>query len=194
MQCLRNKTFAGRKGEPYDEQNGISRPDFCQGLASRKRRAGGGGSASLGGIAVRAQEAPRYTVINTFAGIGADGEYPRGNVIRDQAGNLYGTTFNGGNLGECFGAGCGVVFKVDRWGKETVLYNFMGGADGAYPAAGLVPDEEGNLYGTTHGGGDLAATQAARQHTDSPGAAWCSSWIETAKRPSSTPSPGVRTD
>ncbi|MGD0129760.1 MAG: choice-of-anchor tandem repeat GloVer-containing protein [Terriglobia bacterium] len=120
-------------------------------------------------IAVRAQEAPSYTVINTFAGSGADGEYPRGNVIRDRAGNLYGTAFNGGNLSECFGAGCGAVFKVDRWGKETVLYNFMGGADGAYPAMGLIPDEEGNLYSSTHGGGDLSGDASCTAALGFPG-------------------------
>src|SRR5208283_5074601 len=97
-----------------------------------------------------------YTVLDTFTG--ADGEFPLGNVIRDRAGNLYGTTFNGGDLSGCNGSGCGVVFKVDRSGKETVLYSFTGGADGAYPATGLVRDEEGNLYGTTHGGGDITVS------------------------------------
>ncbi len=120
-------------------------------------------------IAVRAQESPSYTVINTFAGTGADGEYPRGKVIRDQAGDLYGTTFNGGNLSECFGAGCGVVFKVDRWGKETVLYSFEGGVDGAYPLAGLLPDGAGNLYGTTEGGGDVNGNAACAEFEGFPG-------------------------
>lgn len=120
-------------------------------------------------IAVRGQEAPNYTVINTFAGIGADGEYPRAKLIRDQAGNLYGTTFNGGNLSECFGSGCGTVFKVDRWGKETVLYSFKGGTDGAYPVAGLVPDDAGNLYGTTEGGGDLNGDASCAEFEGFPG-------------------------
>ena len=57
-----------------------------------------------GGIAARAQEeeaskAPSYSVLYTFTG--ADGEFPEANVIRDQAGNLYGTTFNGGDLSGC---------------------------------------------------------------------------------------------
>jgi len=111
-------------------------------------------------IAARAQEkeaskASSYTVLSKFAGTGAKGEYPLGSVIRDRAGNLYGTTFNGGDLSGCGGSGCGVVFKVDSSGKETVLYSFKGGADGAFPAMDLLRDEAGNLYSTTHGGGDL---------------------------------------
>jgi uncharacterized repeat protein (TIGR03803 family) len=73
-------------------------------------------------------------------------------LVRDSAGNLYGTTLAGGNLA----CGCGVVFKLDTTGKETVLHRFTGGADGAYPEAGLVRDAAGGLYGTTYAGGDLA--------------------------------------
>lgn len=77
-----------------------------------------------------------------------DGSNPRTSLIRDEAGNLYGTTFFGGLYGN------GTVFKVDPTGHETVLYNFTGGADGANPWSGLVRDATGNLYGTTnHAGG-----------------------------------------
>jgi uncharacterized repeat protein (TIGR03803 family) len=106
--------------------------------------------------AARAQELPNDMALYTFTG--EDGEFPLGNLIRDRAGNLYGTAFNGGDLSGCDGAGCGVVFKLDRSGKQTVLYSFTGGADGAYPATGLVRDEAGNLYGTTHGGGDISVS------------------------------------
>ncbi len=114
-----------------------------------------------GGIPARAQEeeaskAPNYSLLYAFTG--ADGELPQGHVIRDRAGNLYGTTFNGGDLSGCGGSGCGVVFKLDRSGKETVLYSFKGGADGAFPATDLLRDDWGNLYGTTHGGGDVSVT------------------------------------
>src|SRR5208337_3992504 len=109
-------------------------------------------------VAVRAHEAPNYTVLYTFTGTGANGEFPLGELIRDQAGTLYGTTINGGDLSGCGGYGCGVVFKVDRSGKETVLYSFTGGTDGAYPATDLLRDEAGNLYSTTHNGGDLSCS------------------------------------
>jgi len=95
-----------------------------------------------------------FTVLHSFKG-GTDGAGPNGGVVRDTAGNLYGTTVYGGG-GTCFtGNGCGTVFKVDTTGKETVLYSFTGGADGAFPLAGLIRDAAGNLYGTTEYGGDL---------------------------------------
>ncbi len=89
------------------------------------------------------------TVLHTFGGGTADGCTPDGGLLRDQAGNLYGTTTN------CGTSGYGTAFKVDSTGIETVLHNFSGGqSDGANPAyAGLLRDQAGNLYGTTYGGG-----------------------------------------
>jgi uncharacterized repeat protein (TIGR03803 family) len=68
-------------------------------------------------------------------------------LVRDKAGNLYGTTLIGGS------SGSGTVFKVDTTGKETVLHSFTNAPDGASPYAGLVMDKAGNLYGTTLIGG-----------------------------------------
>ena len=86
----------------------------------------------------------------------ADGLYPLAGVVFDQKGNLYGTTRSGGiDYFNC-GDGCGVVFKLTPKGKETVLYSFCTQgycADGEESLAGLVSDQEGNLYGTTYGGG-----------------------------------------
>jgi uncharacterized repeat protein (TIGR03803 family) len=87
----------------------------------------------------------RQTVLYTFTN-GKDGANPVGDLVRDSAGNLYGTTKLGGN-------GFGVVFKVGATGGETTLYSFTGGKDGAGPVAGLVRDSSGNLYGTTAFGG-----------------------------------------
>lgn len=87
-----------------------------------------------------------------------DGEYPTAALIADKKGNLYSTTFGGGHDdGNCMQQaliGCGTVFKITPDGKETVLYAFLGGADGQYPYAGLVMDGKGNLYGTTTAGGN----------------------------------------
>lgn len=97
----------------------------------------------------------KFTVLHTFHG--ADGgPFPDGWLVRDNEGNLYGMSGNGGDLSGCSGLGCGVVFKVDGSGKETVLYRFTGGADGAETFAGVIRDAEGNLYGTTYFGGDLS--------------------------------------
>jgi uncharacterized repeat protein (TIGR03803 family) len=97
-----------------------------------------------------------YAVLYSFTG-GPDGEYPLGGVIRDPSGNFYGTTFEGGTTGRCPAIsdtfGCGVVYKLDAAGNETVLYTFTGGADGANPGAGVILDEAENLYGTTEVGG-----------------------------------------
>jgi uncharacterized repeat protein (TIGR03803 family) len=80
-----------------------------------------------------------------------DGTQPQAGLILDQKGNLYGTTQYGGK-GEfnCTNfANCGVVFKLTPQRKETVLYSFNGAGYGAQPYAGLVFDQNGNLYGTT---------------------------------------------
>jgi uncharacterized repeat protein (TIGR03803 family) len=79
-----------------------------------------------------------------------DGAEPSAGLVFDQKGNLYGTTFYGGD------GGYGVVFKLTSEGKETVLYNFCvqnNCTDGAEPSGGLVFDQKGNLYGTTLEGG-----------------------------------------
>ncbi|HEY3637922.1 MAG TPA: choice-of-anchor tandem repeat GloVer-containing protein [Rhizomicrobium sp.] len=85
-----------------------------------------------------------------------DGAKPASNLIMDANGDLYGTTFDGGNIGECqnkyYSSGCGVIFELAPNGTETVLYTFCAQAncsDGANPMAGVTMDAAGNLYGTT---------------------------------------------
>jgi uncharacterized repeat protein (TIGR03803 family) len=107
-----------------------------------------GGTANWG-VVYKLDEARMQTVLYNFSG-GADGGIPVAGVIRDSAGNFYGTTYGGGT-GIGF-AGFGVVYKVDMHGNETVLYTFTGVADGGYPNA-VIRDSAGNLYGTTGGGG-----------------------------------------
>lgn len=79
------------------------------------------------------------------------GEYPAAGLVFDTAGNLYGTTTAGGSHGY------GTVFELTRaaggkW-EEKVLHNFNHGPDGFEPAATLIMDGAGNLYGTASGGG-----------------------------------------
>jgi len=112
----------------------------------------GGGAASPSGVVFRLDRAGNETVLHNFAN-SPDGAGPFGGVIRDGEGNLYGTTWAGGDAPSEWGT----VFKLDPAGKETILYNFTGGADGAGPSASLIRDCEGNLYGTTVSGGDGGA-------------------------------------
>jgi uncharacterized repeat protein (TIGR03803 family) len=94
-------------------------------------------------------------ILHNFGVTSTDGTAPNG-LIFDSAGNLYGTTANGGTGSGCGEKGCGTVFELipqsgGAW-KEKILYNFHG-ADGANPVASLVFDSTGNLYGTTYNGG-----------------------------------------
>ena len=82
---------------------------------------------------------------------GRDGAVPHGRLIFDAAGNLYGTTHNGGT------SGYGTVFQLTPSGALTVLHSFTGGSDGGRPAADLIADAAGNLYGTTITGGATAS-------------------------------------
>jgi uncharacterized repeat protein (TIGR03803 family) len=116
---------------------------------------GGDASGTAGaGVVFKIDTSGHETVLYTFTG-GTDGANSLAGVIRDRAGNLYGTTPNGGNASGALGSG--VVFKVDTSGHETVLYTFTGGADGAYPQVGVIRDRAGNLYGTTPFGGQTDA-------------------------------------
>jgi uncharacterized repeat protein (TIGR03803 family) len=100
----------------------------------------------LGMVGAPSAQAQTFTVLYNFTGV--SGAYPRAGVIQDAAGNLYGTTYQGGH------SNVGTVFKVDDSGTETVLHAFGGGTrDGNFPAAALVRDTAGNFYGTTYEGG-----------------------------------------
>jgi len=105
------------------------------------------------GTLFKLNKAGRYTVLYKFMGGSSDGAYPFAGVIQDAAGNLYGTTNVGGDSTACMPNGCGVVFKLNTKGKETIVRIFKGGKDGAAPQAGVISDAAGNLYGTTTAGG-----------------------------------------
>ena len=87
-------------------------------------------------------------VLYRFGRHAGDGQSPFAGLISDNAGNLYGTTFDGGYYGY------GTVFELTAAGKEKVLYSFgRYPGDGTHPEAALIFDNAGNLYSTTNDGG-----------------------------------------
>lgn len=113
-----------------------------------------GGGNSGGGtvfkLSPRSGGGWREKVLYSFQGNGSGGYSPTASVVRDKAGNLYGTTYDGGNNGG--------VFELSPqsgggW-KETVLYSFRGSIDGGQPFSGVTLDPAGNVYGTTEIGGN----------------------------------------
>ena len=94
----------------------------------------------------------KYKTLYQFGGTGGG---PYADLILDQAGNLYGTTRDGGT------DGYGTVFKLTRndagsW-SERVLHSFTNGPDGSNPVGGVISDAAGNLYGTASAGGSSAS-------------------------------------
>jgi uncharacterized repeat protein (TIGR03803 family) len=99
-------------------------------------------------------QAQTYSVLYNFTGA-ADGGQPVGTLVVDSQGNLYGTTKGGGNLNCSVNTlGCGVVFKFTAKGRLIVLHAFNGDTDGAEPAAGVLRNSRGEIFGTTARGGN----------------------------------------
>jgi uncharacterized repeat protein (TIGR03803 family) len=97
-----------------------------------------------------------FTTLHTFPTLGGG---PAGQLLRDSAGNLYGTTVTGGvnPLGTCPADGCGTIFELSPSNGGWVyseLYDFTGSSDGAAPYSNLVMDANGNLSGTASAGGN----------------------------------------
>jgi uncharacterized repeat protein (TIGR03803 family) len=106
------------------------------------------------GVVFKLTRTGQEEVLYTFTG-GSDGWGPTYGLIRDAAGNLYGTTAGGGDFTSC-PFGCGVIYKLDTAGNESVLYTFTGGSDGWQPDSVLTRDAAGDLYGTTAIGGNFS--------------------------------------
>src|SRR2546430_1791907 len=78
---------------------------------------------------------------------GANGSKPHCNLVLDSAGDLFGTTRNGGPSGD------GTVFEITAGSNTITTLATFNGTDGRLPSAGLLADAEGNFYGTTLLGG-----------------------------------------
>jgi uncharacterized repeat protein (TIGR03803 family) len=104
------------------------------------------GGSSFNGTVFKIDTAGNETVLYNFTGR-PDGCDLQQGLVRDKAGNLYGTAE------ECGPYGWGTIFKVNSAGKFTLLHSFTK-SDGGYPANGhLTLDNAGNLYGVTYLGG-----------------------------------------
>lgn len=125
-------------------------------------------------LAAAASAASTTKLVYSFAG-GGDGEYTDTELVRDSAGNLYGSSVQGGLYGG------GTVFQVTPTGVHTVLYNFTGGADGGEPYKGVTLDALGNLYGTavTGGGGSCEGGCGVVFQLTNSGDSWTQTVIHT---------------
>ena len=130
------------------------------------------GAATM--LATAAWAASTTRLIYSFAGNG-DGEYTDTELVMDSAGNLYGTSVQGGTYGG------GTVFQVTPAGVHTVLYDFTGGSDGGEPYKGVTLDAVGNLYGTavTGGGGSCEGGCGVVFKLTTSGGTWTQTVIHT---------------
>lgn len=104
---------------------------------------------AAGALPGLAAHAATTQVVYSFAG-GADGEYADTDLVMDGAGNIYGTTVQGGQNAS------GTVWELSPSGgswTHSVLYNFTGSTDGGEPYKGVTLDAQGNIYGTAVTGG-----------------------------------------
>jgi uncharacterized repeat protein (TIGR03803 family) len=89
-----------------------------------------------------------------------NGGIPVAGLVQDTDGTFYGTTYYGGTNG------VGSVFKMTADGALTSLYSFSGDTDGSNPFGGIILSRDGNLYGTTAGGGTYGSGTVFRMATD----------------------------
>lgn len=136
-------SFQGRDRGQNPTQIVLSGPDTIYGV--------GGGGTARSGIVFQVSKSAGNRILYNFHGGDNDGAEPVGLTL-DPSGNIFGTTSTGGPTKS------GIVFELSPNGNgewtETVLYNFGSShIDGETPAAGVVLDGAGNLYGTTQFGG-----------------------------------------
>lgn len=133
-----------------------------------------GGASGLGTVFRLGTDGSGFQDLKDFEGF--DGSTPQGGLVSDGAGNLYGTTTQGGS------SNFGTVFKLSTDGVTfAVVHSFSGGAsDGQLPYSSLTLDGSGTLYGTTYRGGTSNLGTAFRVQTDGTGFALLHSFVAGA--------------
>ena len=153
--------FSGDADGQYPQQNGLVL-DTDGNLYGTTSYGGSRGAGVVFKLSPNQDGTWTENVIHNFAGYPTDGSAPYGGVVFDQAGNLVGTTSEGGRGGCVHTPSCGVVYKLapgsnGEW-AETILHNFVGGSsDGGHPVSPPVIDQNGNLFGTAQSGGYTGA-------------------------------------
>ncbi|HEV3154857.1 MAG TPA: choice-of-anchor tandem repeat GloVer-containing protein [Candidatus Baltobacteraceae bacterium] len=146
--------FSGPDGnDPYGSRIAI---DAAGNVYGTTANGGVSGDGVVFELIARAGGGWTGKTLYSFRG-GSDGANPYSGVTLDTQGNLFGTTASGG--AGCLGVGCGTVFELSRSGttwSERVLYRFLDKPDGSFPWSGVAFDAQGNLFGTTAGGGNCS--------------------------------------
>ncbi|MGA9017839.1 MAG: choice-of-anchor tandem repeat GloVer-containing protein [Candidatus Cybelea sp.] len=123
--------------------------------------AGGGGNGCSNGCGIVFELIPaksRFSqkILWNFKGGPSDGSSPGSSLSFDSAGDIYGTTYFGGDTSCADGYGCGTIFKLTPSSAaytEKVVWNFGKGSDGDYPLSSVLIGPHGKLFGTTQQGG-----------------------------------------
>jgi uncharacterized repeat protein (TIGR03803 family) len=151
-------SFKGGASDGYDPLAGLTF-DKAGNLYGTTALEGSGGAGDVFQLKRNSNGTWTENILYMFTGNGPDGVSPDSTLVFDGAGNLYGTTDQGGNMNCAALYGCGVAFKLtpdpgENW-SESVLYTFCSETnctDGKYPGD-MVFDKAGNLYGITASGG-----------------------------------------
>lgn len=156
------------KGGPKDGQSPFGQVALdSAGNIYGTTQAGGTGKCQTYGCGIAFRLNKRGEEVYSFDG--ADGsDIEAGLTINKRQDVAYGTAVLGGDT-TCYSLGCGTVFKLSASGKETVLHEFTGSADGSTPLGPVTQDAAGNLYGVTEFGGDLISGYGTIYKVDSLG-------------------------
>ena len=145
-------SFGSKPNDGYNPRAGLAMDNSGHMFGTTFNTDAGANGGSVFEVALAQGQWKEWIVHNFPSQVGYDGLSPTAGVTFDSAGNLYGTTGQGGRDER------GTVFKLTNtgggnWSENTLPYSFTGGSDGSQPAAGVILDAAGNIYGTTVSGG-----------------------------------------